>query len=120
MKPKITKIIYPKLLAKVKDADNLVNLQKSFLNSFKSFRQTTKDIKGLRTSGMMPYSKMVTGNTGAQNLRRLMKERKAAGIAAISARGSYPIAPIDRAVNARAKGIVFRRVNGRIIPMRKK
>ncbi len=56
---------------------------------------------------------------GSKGLKQAFKNRQRAGKAA--AAGSKAIvAPIHNVVNAHGKGIVFRRIGGRIVPVRKK
>ena len=59
--------------------------------------------------------------TGVGDFKLALKNRhRAAKAVAVIAERTTSVPPIQRVVNARAKGITFRRIGGRIVPIRPK
>lgn len=113
------------ILGTYKNTRQAYNSSKIFKPGSAPSKETFLNMIGSRRSAQDPITagfaaKMTLHlKNGAKGLKRELKNRARAGKALAQAEAKKP-AGINRAVNAHGKGIVFRRVGGRIVPMRKK
>lgn len=93
-------------------ANQKVQLKRGLIKGY----QEAKKIDPAVVTQKSKYQDLVEG---AKGLHRELKNRQRAA-KALAQSVAKPDAGINRMVNAHGKGIVFRRVGGRIVPMRKK
>ena len=128
MASKVVPFKFLKAKRVVKESTDLISLTQKALTAWRGLRKDAHAVsKGhalanFRTAFRLPNE--VTGSKGKKLLDGIKKRRKEQAALAMKLKGTPELVKrnfeIDRKINARSKGVIFRRINGRLIPIRPK